>query len=140
MKKSHAVADRGVWKSVIAGVSASCATAVIIVGIIAALILHENLTIPQLQFIIPGLHFAAIFVGGIIAGIAEKERKILTITIMSGVVYFLCTVMTILLFDGQFGSIVADFVLGLLGALCALLVQRKRMRIGQRQFRKRKIC
>lgn len=140
MKKNHAAASVGLARSVVTGLSVSCATAAAAMGVIALLIYRESLPILHVGIIVQCLHFIVLFAGCFVAGFAKKEKLLYTCGVILAIVYVMCIGMTMLMFGVGFGGFFGNIVPGILGAVCAFLVHVKRRGIGRRRFLKRKIC
>ena len=140
MKKGHSAMSQSILKCVLAGLCMASITAVAAVGGVALLILRENITTAQLTFWTPCIHFLVLFSGCLTAGFVRSEKILYSSGIILGLMYFLYCATTILAFDGKFASVILHISMGVLGALCAVLIHIRRSGGGNRRFRRRKIC
>lgn len=130
----------GLVKSVLVGTTASCVAAGVLMSIVSLLIQQEKLALSNVDICVPFVHFAVLLVGTMSAGMISKEKILYAVGIVFGVLYFLCAGITILVFDGQFNGVIGNAGFGLLGALSAFFICIRRLKKGNKQFRKRKIC
>lgn len=138
MKKKCDAKMKGFGISVLLGYCASCIVALFAMSAISAMILGGSIKEELLRICVPVVHFIALFSGGLVTGYMCKEKLLYSGVLLLALLYFICTAITILLFDGQFVGVVPNFFMGIIGVLCAMLIHFKWSLSGKSHYRKRK--
>ena len=140
MKKKYSSIRAGAVASALVGFCTSCVIALGVMCLISMLILREHLTISQLLYIVPCLHFATLLIGGFIAGMINDEVLLYSNAIIVALQYLLCVGVTILAFDGRFFGFIPCVVMGLVGSVCATLICLSIKGKAKKRFGGRKFC
>ena len=121
------------------GVGASLTFAMAIMCVIATMVDNAYIKYENLKYIVPWIHFVALFAGGIVAGCIGR-KKLVSQGCVVAAVYVICLVLAVVAFDGRFDGVLACISFGTLGSVGAVFVHMRQKTGVKKRFIKRKIC
>ncbi len=122
---------------VMIGAGLSVAVTIALLALTAMLIVNQSISLNSARFVVPVVHFLALFIGCLMGGKIGNENKLYVCLCIAAVIYVLCVAAVILLFDGVFFGIVPSLLCGIVGSMLALWVASRAKKRTASRYRKR---